>query len=117
MVTEINIDKLFLLKELSDGKKTISRGLLMEFEINYELEELEIRKQVLEIFKSNKPILKENLENLTTEIRNLMQNFTSSSNRFMNGAHRNSGRNARLCLNGLVNLKTEWNKKSIILFN
>lgn len=113
---EINIDKLFLIKELSDKKKNIDKELLTEFEIDSSLESIEIRKEVLELFESNKKALKRNLEDLTVQLMNLMQNFKSSSTNLLSAEYKVMGKNARLNLNGITNLKTEWNRKSMLLF-
>lgn len=111
----MNVENLIKLKELSDKEKEIPKELLHEFEIDDTKEHVEIRKDILKKFEDNKHVIKKDLEDLTIQIMNLMQNFKTSANKFMDGGYANSARNARLNLNGLVNLKTEWNRKSMIL--
>ena len=114
----VNVENLFLLKESSDRKKDVSEytNLLKEFEIDGTLEPIEIRNKVIEVFESNKELLNEDLEDLTTELMNLMKNFESSTKRFKKATkYKNAGRNARLVLNSIVNIKTEWNRKSMLL--
>ena len=112
---DIDVEKLLNLKELSDKEKEIPTELLKEFEIDDTLEQIEIRKEIVKLFESNKELLKQDLKDLTIQLMNLMQNFKSSSNKFISGGYKNAGRSARLNLNGLVNLKTEWNRKSMLL--
>lgn len=109
------IESLIELKELSDKEKEIPVELLHQFQIDDKLEPVEIRKQILKVFENNREYIIKDLSELTVQIMNLMQNFKTSANKFVTGGYKNSGKNARLSLNGLSNLKREFNRKSLLL--
>lgn len=109
------IESLIRLKELSDKEKEIPKDLLREFGIDDKAEPELIRMEILNLFEFHKESIKKDLSELTVQIMNLMQNFKTSANKFINGNYKNSGKNARLSLNGLANLKREFNRKSLLL--